>query len=209
MSKRVAIYARVSSGRQEQEQTVETQLMVTRDYCAAENLAADEFIDEDYSGTSTLLEERPAGAALVEAIKRKEIDTVIVYKRDRLGRDLNLGLAERLLEKQLKARVISVTQPHTNATGFVGKQARRTEQFTSGMFADYITENMMNGRYRKVAEGKYMASFAPFGYQVIRCDCRERRKCNVPEHGTLEPHPEHAEVVRHMFAGRCRAKVSG
>ena len=56
-----------------------------------------------------MVRERPAGAALIEAIKAKEIDTVIVYKRDRLGRDLNLGLAERLLEKQLKARVISVT----------------------------------------------------------------------------------------------------
>src|SRR5439155_17343963 len=88
MTKRVAIYARVSSGRQEQEQTVETQLMVTRDYCTAEGLATEEFIDEDWSGTSTLLEARPAGAALLAAIKAKEIDTVIVYKRDRLGRDL-------------------------------------------------------------------------------------------------------------------------
>src|SRR5437867_7987127 len=86
MTNKAAIYARVSTDRQEREETVETQLMVVRDFCESSDVAvAGEFIDEGWSGEKTALIERPAGASLIEAIRAKAVDTVIVYNLDRLG----------------------------------------------------------------------------------------------------------------------------
>ena len=59
---KVAVYARVSTDRQEKEETIETQLMVVRDYCKANGYDATEYLDDGYSGITLDLEERPAGA---------------------------------------------------------------------------------------------------------------------------------------------------
>jgi DNA invertase Pin-like site-specific DNA recombinase len=79
--KRAALYARVSTG----DQTVAPQLDALRSYCERRNLEAVEFVDEGVSGAR---DRRPALDALLQAVRRREVDVVAVVKLDRLARSV-------------------------------------------------------------------------------------------------------------------------
>ena len=84
MSKRVAIYARVSTG----EQTPDNQLQELR--AVAERMdwqVVAEYIDHGISGAKGR-DQRPAYDRLYSAIVRREIDLVMAWSVDRLGRSL-------------------------------------------------------------------------------------------------------------------------
>jgi len=78
---RAAIYARVSTA----EQTTANQLLELRRYVEVRGWPAQEFVDEGVSGAR---ESRPALDELVKAAKRRKIDTLVVWRLDRLGRNL-------------------------------------------------------------------------------------------------------------------------
>ena len=79
---RVALYARVSTT----DQTTENQILELRAYCAARGwTVAREYVDTGISGSKT---SRPALDELMQAARRRQIDAVVVWKLDRLGRSL-------------------------------------------------------------------------------------------------------------------------
>ncbi len=78
---RAAIYARVSTVDQEPE----NQLQDLRQYVEARGWTAQEFVDHGVSGTK---DRRPALDRLVADARRRKVDTVVVWRLDRLGRSL-------------------------------------------------------------------------------------------------------------------------
>jgi len=78
---KVAIYARVSTA----DQTCENQLIELRRYSAARGWTAAEYVDQGVSGAR---ETRPALDAMLLAAKRRKVDAVVVWRLDRLGRNL-------------------------------------------------------------------------------------------------------------------------
>jgi site-specific DNA recombinase len=81
-----AIYARVSTSKQELEQTVESQIERLRKYVENEGLELDEkhvYIDEGYSCTKL---ERPGLDTLRDSAAAGEFQKVIIYSPDRLAR---------------------------------------------------------------------------------------------------------------------------
>jgi DNA invertase Pin-like site-specific DNA recombinase len=84
VTKRVALYARVSTDGQ----TVENQLDELREVAGRHGWdIAHVFADRGISGTKGR-DERPAFNGLLEAIARKEVDMVAAWSVDRLGRSL-------------------------------------------------------------------------------------------------------------------------
>jgi DNA invertase Pin-like site-specific DNA recombinase len=80
-SLRVAIYARVSTF----DQQPQNQLVELRRYVAARGWDAREFVDHGISGSK---ERRPALDQMVADAKRRRFDAVVVWRLDRLGRNL-------------------------------------------------------------------------------------------------------------------------
>jgi site-specific DNA recombinase len=83
---RAAIYARVSTDRQERNQTIDSQLTALRGWVTAnghELAEAHVFRDEGYSGSRL---DRPALDRLRDAVRDAEIDLVAVHSPDRLAR---------------------------------------------------------------------------------------------------------------------------
>ena len=78
---RAAIYARVSTLDQEPE----NQLRELRRYAEARGWQSVEFIDKGVSGAR---ESRPALDALLRDARRRRLDAVVVWRLDRLGRNL-------------------------------------------------------------------------------------------------------------------------
>ncbi|HXG70368.1 MAG TPA: recombinase family protein [Gemmatimonadaceae bacterium] len=78
---RCAIYARVSTS----DQHVENQLRELRQYVERRGWTAVEYVDEGVSGAK---ERRPALDAMLKAAKRRRFDALVVWRLDRLGRNL-------------------------------------------------------------------------------------------------------------------------
>ncbi len=78
---RAAIYARVSTLDQEPE----NQLQELRQYVQARSWTGQEYVDHGVSGTK---DRRPALDRLVADARRRKVDTVVVWRLDRLGRSL-------------------------------------------------------------------------------------------------------------------------
>jgi len=183
VKEKVAIYVRVSTEDQADKQTIQTQLFGCREYTNQQGWeVVDEFLDEGVSG-SVLLEERPAGAQLLKRAEEGAFVRVVVYRYDRLSRDtLGCLLALKRLES-LSAPVCSVDEHFENTPS--GHFARTVITAVAELEKNMIRQRTMDGRARKVREGKYMASITPFGY--------------VRENGQILPHPKNADVVRQIF----------
>jgi DNA invertase Pin-like site-specific DNA recombinase len=82
MSKRTAIYARVSTT----DQTCENQLLELRRFAAARGWDSVEYVD---SGVSGAKEKRPALDAMMAAVRSRKVDAVIATKLDRLARSVH------------------------------------------------------------------------------------------------------------------------
>ena len=80
-TRRAALYARVSTLDQEPE----NQLAEHRRYVAARDWVAIEYVDQGVSGAK---DRRPALDRLVADARRRQGDTVVVWRLDRLGRSL-------------------------------------------------------------------------------------------------------------------------
>lgn len=80
-TRRAALYARVSTLDQEPE----NQLAELRRYVAARDWVPIEYVDQGVSGAK---DRRPALDRLVADARRRQVDTVVVWRLDRLGRSL-------------------------------------------------------------------------------------------------------------------------
>jgi DNA invertase Pin-like site-specific DNA recombinase len=79
---KAAIYARVSTV---ERQSAEGQLLELRRFVDARGWTATEYVDEGVSGSK---DRRPALDALLIAAKRRRFDVLVVWRLDRLGRNL-------------------------------------------------------------------------------------------------------------------------
>jgi len=149
MSKQVAIYARVSTG----EQTPDNQLQELRG--VAERMGwqvAAEYVDRGISGAKGR-EQRPAYDRLYGAIVRREIDLVMAWSVDRLGRSLQqlVGLLSDLHAKRVDLYLHKQGIDTTTAAGKAMFQM-------CGVFAEFeramIRERVKAGLERARAQGK-------------------------------------------------------
>lgn len=150
MDKRVAIYARVSTA----DQTVENQLKGLREVAERHGWQiVREFVDQGVSGAKGR-DGRPQFEALHKAIARKEIDLVMVWSVDRLGRSLK-DLVAFLGELHEKGVGLFLHQQGIDTTTPAGKAL-----FSMlGVFAEFersiIVERVRAGMSRAKAQGKH------------------------------------------------------
>jgi site-specific DNA recombinase len=167
MTERAALYARVSTSRQEQEKTVRSQVDAIERACVEAGIVVSperRYVDEGFSGSRL---DRPALDALRDAVADGLIDRVLVYCPDRLAR--SYVHQQVILEELAKrgAQVHFVEHP-------VGERAEdRLLVQMQGVIAEYerakILERTRRGRMHKVREGRMLPfGTAPYGYAIVR-----------------------------------------
>ena len=164
---RSALYARVSSQKQAEEMTIESQIAAIRDRVRRDGLeigAQWEFCDPGYTGAEL---RRPAMEQLRDAVASGTIDRVYVHHPDRLARKLaHQAILLEEFSKQ-KCEVIFISQegiPNTPEANLLIQM--------QGMIAEYererVLERTRRGRRYAAKQGKVSVfSTAPFGYRRI------------------------------------------
>ena len=113
---KVAVYARVST----HDQTAENQLLELRRYVAARGWSAVEYVDHGVSGAK---DRRPALDQLVADVRRHQVQAVVCWRLDRLGR--NLRHLVMLLDDWHSRGIAFVTLGEGIDTSTRRRQARR------------------------------------------------------------------------------------
>ena len=186
-AKLIAIYARVSTARQEEDGTIETQLAVLRDYARQYgHMIAKEYIDDGWSGDILA---RPALDALRQDVRARIWQAVLIYDPDRLARRYSYQelVMDELREAGAEVAFITVPAPKNSEEKIL--------YGVRGLFAEYerakIAERFRLGKLRKVKEGHVLASEAPYGYTYV-----PKQGAN---HGYYEINPDEARVVKLIF----------
>ena len=164
---KVALYARVSSQRQADENTIASQLAAIRQRIADDNLHLgmnDEFIDNGYSGAELI---RPALEQLRDRVATSTIDRLYVLSPDRLSR--KMAHQAILLEefRKYECEVVFLNQSGANDT----PEENLLLQM-QGMISEYerekILERTRRGRKHSAMQGNVSVfSGAPYGYRYI------------------------------------------
>lgn len=184
--KTAAIYCRVSTGRQENEATIESQLDEARKAVEDDgNLLLEENIFVDDGWTGELLA-RPSLDELRTAAAEGKFQIWYVYDRGRIARDF--GHQEVVIDELNDREIEFVTLHDIAAT--TPEQA--VMQKMQGVFHEYervkIAERMRRGKLFKTKNGVLINGHALYGWNYIK------KTDTVPAHCTINE--EEARVVR-------------
>ena len=188
---RVGIYARLSRDdeRQGESVSIENQKLMLRGFCARQGWEVKAvFVDDGWSGTNF---ERPGFRELMEAVRQKEVNLVLVKDLSRLGRDyLEVGKYMDCVFPYYGCRFVALND---------GVDTLRQNDEISMIFKNVINDIYARDTSKKIRavrranaeSGKYMGYKAPYGY--VKSPADKHR---------LIPDPEAAEVVCRIFSMR-------
>jgi len=186
-------YCRVSTENQKEEGTIDIQRQSLQDYAEAHgHQLLKVFCDEGVSGG---LEDRPALSALFGYLERhREVEGVLIYKLDRLARDLYLQ--EHLIKKleKMGKRLLSIQEPNLEGTDPMRKAFRQFMGIVAELEKAFITMRLSGGRINKARNGGYAGGSTALGYKA------ERKELRID--------PEKAETVRLIFRMKRHRRMS-
>lgn len=165
--KKVAIYIRVSTARQDQEgYSIPLQKERLIAFCKAKGwVVAGIFVDPGHSGSSL---ERPGMERLIDGVEAGKFDVVLVYKLDRLSRSQKDTLY--LIEDVFMANSVDFVsmQESFDTTTIYGRAMVGILSVFAQMERETITERTLMGRAGRAEEGLWHGGGTdPLGYDYI------------------------------------------
>ena len=186
-----ALYARVSSERQDVDLSVSAQLRALKDYARANGYSvARQYIDEAESG---LVADRPQFREMIEEGSKPKapFDVILVWKFSRFTRKREHAVAFKSMLRRKGIRVVSITeQAEDNATG---RLLEGIIESVDEFYSENLAQEVVRGMREAASRGFFLASNAPFGYKRVKV------KDGAKERPTLEVDPATAPVVREIF----------
>ena len=193
---KVGPYLRVSTEEQRLKQSIETQRRFAERFFATHNiLVYSWYADDGVSGTIPL-EQRPDGARLLADVQAGKIDTVYVYKLDRLGRDALVVLDAINQLEMCGAQVISMTE-NFDTTNPAGRFMAAILGGWAGLERDTIVERSVEGTERLARGGAWMGGVVPYGYRAE--GARQDSRLIISEQLIPGQRVSEAEVVRTIY----------
>lgn len=163
---RAACYVRVSTDNQLENYSIEEQTDRLQAFCKAKDITIVKiYTDGGYSGGNT---NRPALQQMLSDIENGSIDTVVVYKLDRLSRsqkDTLMLIEDHFLKNSVD--FISINENFDTSTPF-GRAMIGILSVFAQLEKDQITERFTMGRIGRAKNGYFHGgAYAPTGYDYV------------------------------------------
>lgn len=187
-TKKAVAYLRVSTEGQEDKFGLEAQRQQIQDYADENGYDIVSWHEEVGSGAK----ERPILESIVEGtvVANPPIEAVLVYKNDRVARDMKLYFYYLFKLEQKNIRLIAVKEDFGNYDPSIVSLLRAMFQFVAEQERTNITRRTLAGRKVKAQVGGYCGGKTPYGYKS------ENKELIVDEY--------EAEVVRTIFDCKSR-----
>ena len=181
---KAGIYTRLSSERKEEwrekSSSIETQVLCCKEYALKENIkVVNIYTDYEYSGTNF---ERPQFQEMMQHIRERRINCIIIRDLSRLGREyLEMG---RLIDKVfpfLGVRFISVNDKVDTVKDLDSKKSFEVtlKNIVNDMYAQDISVKIKTSKHNRARNGYFIGSVPPYGYKVVKL--KEGQKLEVDE----------------------------
>ena len=186
-----ALYARVSSDRQDVDLSVSAQLRALKEYAKANGYSvAREYIDEAESGR---VADRPQFREMIEEGSKPKapFEVILVWKFSRFTRKREHAVAFKSQLRRKGIRVVSITeQAEDNATG---RLLEGIIESVDEYYSENLAQEVVRGMREAASRGFFLGSKAPFGYRKVKVSD------GAKERPTLEVDPATAPVVSEIF----------
>ncbi|MXZ90456.1 MAG: recombinase family protein [Chloroflexi bacterium] len=186
-----ALYARVSSDRQDVDLSVAAQLRALRDYAKNNGYSvAREYVDEAESGR---IADRPQFREMIEegSRPRAPFQVILVWKFSRFTRKREHAVAFKAQLRRKGIRVVSITeQAEDNATG---RLLEGIIESVDEYYSENLGQEVTRGMREAASRGFFLGSKAPFGYTRVKVSD------GVKDRPTLEVDPVAAPIVTEIF----------
>ncbi len=163
-------YARVSTLRQKEAETIGKQIFDLNKYCQDNGHVMPPdlvFCEEGVSGSDGM-DDRPAMNALLDYMAlHAEIDGILIYQLDRLARDI--VIQERFIQdcQKMGKRLLSVAEPDLDSTDPTRVLIRHLLGAVSQYEKGNIARRMTGGKLKKARSGGFVGGAVPYGYRSV------------------------------------------
>ena len=187
----VALYARVSSDRQDVDLSVAAQLRALREYAAKNGyIVAREYVDEAESGR---VADRPQFRRMLDDAGKPEapFSEILVWKFSRFTRKREHAVAFKSMLRRRGIRVVSITEHADDSP--TGRLMEAIIESVDEFYSENLAQEVIRGMREAASRGFWIAPRAPYGYRKVHvADGAKKRP-------KLEVEPEKAKTVKRVF----------
>ncbi len=186
-----ALYARVSSDRQDVDLSVAAQLRALRDFADRNGyVVAREYIDEAESGR---VADRPQFRKMLDEAAQPDapFQEILVWKFSRFTRKREHAVAFKSMLRRRGIRVTSITE-HADDTP-TGKLMEAIIESVDEFYSENLAQEVTRGMRKAASRGFFLSSKAPFGYSRIKV------LDGAKERPTLQVDPDTGPIVKEIF----------
>ena len=188
----VALYARVSSERQDVDLSVAAQLRALRDYAEKNDyIVAREYVDEAESGR---IANRPEFRKMIDEASRTNAPfrEILVWKFSRFTRKREHAVAFKSMLRRKGIRVVSITeQAEDTATG---RLLEGIIESVDEFYSENLAQEVLRGMREAASRGFWVGSKVPYGFSKLYVQDGPKKR------PTLEPDPATSPIVERIFA---------
>ena len=186
-----ALYARVSSERQDVDLSVAAQLRALRNYAEKNGYTvAREYVDEAESGR---IADRPEFRKMIDEASRPTapFQEILVWKFSRFTRKREHAVAFKSMLRRKGVRVVSITE-HADDTP-TGKLMEAIIESLDEFYSENLAQEVVRGMREAASRGFWVGSRVPYGYRKLMVQDGAKKR------PTLEPDPDTSPVVKRIF----------
>ena len=186
-----ALYARVSSDRQDVDLSVAAQLRALRDYAEKNGyVVAREYIDEAESGR---IADRPQFSRMLDEASRADapFQEILVWKFSRFTRKREHAVAFKSMLRKRGIRVTSITEHADDSP--TGKLMEAIIESLDEFYSENLAQEVLRGMREAASRGFWVSTYAPYGYRKVPVQDGAKKR---PK---LELDPPADGVVRRIF----------
>ena len=187
----VALYARVSSERQDVDLSVAAQLRALRDYAQKHGyLVAREYVDEAESGR---IADRPQFQKMLDEATKPEapFKEILVWKFSRFTRKREHAVAFKAMLRRRGVRVVSITEQADDTP--TGKLLEAIIESVDEFYSENLAQEVLRGMREAATRGFWMTTYAPYGYKRVYV------QDGIKKRPKLELNPPADAVVKRVF----------
>ena len=192
-----ALYARVSSDRQDVDLSVSAQLRALRDYAEKNGYSvAREYVDEAESGRVV---DRPEFRKMIEEGSKPNspFQVILVWKFSRFTRKREHAVAFKSMLRRKGVKVVSITEHADDSP--TGKLMEAIIESVDEFYSENLAQEVVRGMREAASRGFFLGSKAPFGYKRVKVND------GAKERPTLEIDPATAPIVKEIFESSLRS----
>ena len=193
-----ALYARVSSERQDVDLSVSAQLRALHDYAEKNGyLVAREYVDEAESGR---IANRPQFRKMLDEASgaNAPFQEILVWKFSRFTRKREHAVAFKSMLRRRGVRVVSITEHADDSP--TGKLMEAIIESVDEFYSENLAQEVLRGMREAASRGFWVSPHIPYGYRRVHIQDGPKKR---PK---LDLDPPADAVVRRIFRMACQGK---